>query len=94
MNRIAIEELEAWFFGDIQALRAAYPRLSANLGQRERYRDPDAIPGGTWECLERELRQVGYHKGGLQKIALARDVARHMQPERNRSQSSRLSIVG
>lgn len=87
LNRIAIEELEAWFFGDVPALCAAYPRLSVNLGQRERYRDPDAILGGTWECLERELQQGGYHKGGIQKIALARDVARHMEPSRNRSRS-------
>lgn len=87
LNRIAVEELEAWFFGDVPALCAAYPRLNANLGQREPYRDPDAISGGTWERLERELQQVGYHKGGLQKIALAREVTRHMQPERNRSRS-------
>jgi hypothetical protein len=87
LNRIAIEELEAWFFGDVPALRAAYPRLSASLGQRERYRDPDAIPGGTWECLERELQRGGYHKGGLQKIALARAVAAQMEPSRNRSRS-------
>ena len=25
VNRIAIEELEAWFFGDIEAMHAAYP---------------------------------------------------------------------
>ena len=28
VNRLAIEELEAWFFGDIEALRAAYPKRS------------------------------------------------------------------
>lgn len=87
LNRIAIEELEAWFFGDVEALRAVYPRLSATLGRRERYRDPDAIAGGTWERLEHELQQAGYHKGGLPKIAVARDVARHMDPQRNRSRS-------
>ncbi|EFO80275.1 hypothetical protein OSCT_1879 [Oscillochloris trichoides DG-6] len=87
INRIAVEELEAWFFGDIPALRAAYPRLSDSLGERRQYRDPDAITGGTWEALERELQRMGYHKGGLQKIVLARDVARYMIPERNRSRS-------
>jgi hypothetical protein len=33
LNRIAVEELEAWFFGDIEALRAVYPKLSATLGR-------------------------------------------------------------
>ena len=28
INRIAIEELEAWFFGDMEAVRAAYPKVS------------------------------------------------------------------
>lgn len=87
LNRIAVEELESWFFGDIPALCAAYPRLSRNLSERRSYRDPDAIAGGTWECLERELQRMGYYRGGLQKITLARDVARHMDPERNCSRS-------
>jgi hypothetical protein len=87
LNRIAVEELEAWFFGDIEALRAVYPRLSPTLGQREGYRDSDAIAGGTWERLEHELQQAGYHKGGLPKITVARAVASHMEPTRNRSRS-------
>jgi len=31
LNRLAIEELEAWFFNDIQALHTAHPRISLNL---------------------------------------------------------------
>jgi len=31
VNRLAIEELEAWFFGDVEALRAAYPRIPESL---------------------------------------------------------------
>ena len=27
LNRIVIEELEAWFFGDVQAIRQAYPKV-------------------------------------------------------------------
>ena len=27
LNRLAIEELEAWFFGDVDALHAVYPRV-------------------------------------------------------------------
>lgn len=47
VNRIAVEELEAWFFGDWSALQAAYPRVPATIPQKARFRDPDAIVGGT-----------------------------------------------
>ena len=87
LNRLAIEELEAWFFGDVEALHATYPRISLNLGNKAKYRDPDAITGGTWEALERELKRVGYYTGGLSKISAAREISLHMVPERNRSHS-------
>ena len=41
INRIAIEELEAWFFGDVQALTAAYPKVSLKLIKKAAYRDAD-----------------------------------------------------
>ena len=56
LNRIAIEELEAWFFGDVQALNQAYPKTPKTLGHKSRYKDPDSIKGGTWESMERELK--------------------------------------
>lgn len=89
LNRISVEELEAWFFGDITALVAAYPGVSPHLGNRAAYRDPDAIAGGTWEAIERELQRVGYYAGGLPKIELARTIAAHMDPARNSSDSFR-----
>lgn len=87
VNRLAIEELEAWFFGDVAALNAAYPRVPPSLGQRRRYRDPDAIPGGTWEALERVLQNAGYYSGGLPKVEAARKISAFMEPQRNRSKS-------
>ncbi len=84
LNRIAIEELEAWFFGDVEALRAAYPQVSETLAERAPYRDPDAVRGGTWEALARVL---GYSRDTFPKIAVARAVSAHMVPERNRSRS-------
>ena len=87
LNRLAIEELEAWFFGDVEALHAAYPRLSPTLGQRAKYRNPDAITGGTWEALERLLQRLSYFPEGLPKITVARKVSRHIDPVRNRSRS-------
>ena len=85
--RIAIEELEAWFFGDMSALRSAYPKVSANLEKHSKYRDPDAIAGGTWESLERILQRAGYYKSGMPKIEVAQRVAEHMRPDANRSRS-------
>lgn len=87
VNRLAIEELEAWFFGDTEALHAAYPRLQVSLMHRERYRDPDAVPGGTWESLERLLRHNGYYADRMPKIEVAKQVSAHMDPARNRSHS-------
>jgi hypothetical protein len=89
LNRLAIEELEAWYFGDVEAIHAAYSQVDANLGRRARYRDPDSIRGGTWEALERELKKVGYFQQGLGKIAAAKEISVHMIPERNRSVSFR-----
>lgn len=86
-NRIAVEELEAWFFGDWAAVRQAYPRVPATIDKRAPYRHPDAIVGGTAEALERLLQEAGYFSGGLGKIELARAVTPHMVPNRNRSPS-------
>lgn len=85
INRIVIEELEAWFFGDIEAIVAAYPRVDENLAAQAKYRNPDDIKGGTWEQLETVLAHD--HPGGLEKIRAAQDIAKHMVPERNRSKS-------
>jgi hypothetical protein len=87
VNRIAVEELEAWFFGDPEAVRAAFPKVSAAFETKRTLRQPDAIAGGTWEALERLLQSAGYHLGGLQKIAAATEISRHMDWGRNRSPS-------
>jgi len=87
INRIVVEELEAWFFGDVEALVAAFPRLPRTLARQARYRDPDAIRGGTAEALERLLQKHGYQLEGLRKIEVARRIAQQMDPDRNRSKS-------
>lgn len=88
-NRIAIEELEAWFFGDWVAVQAAYPRVPATIPQKASFRDPDAIAGGTWEAMERVFKKAGYFSTGLRKLELARSVAAYMDPNRNGSRSFR-----
>lgn len=92
VNRLAVEELEAWFFGDVEALRNAYPRVSKTLHNRQKYRDPDAITGGTWEALERLLK--GYYPNFLPKGVVAQNVAPHMEPSRNRSRSFQVFVEG
>ena len=87
VNRVAIEELEAWYFGDCAAVCSAYPRTSRNVPGKAAYRDPDAIRGGTWEAFERVMQRHGYFEAGLRKVEAARAVAKFMDPMRNRSDS-------
>jgi hypothetical protein len=70
-NRIAIEELEAWFFGDWDAVREVYPKVPHSVPRQQQYRDPDDIRGGTWEAFERVLQRSGYFKNGLRKTEAA-----------------------
>lgn len=87
VNRIAIEELEAWYFGDWPAVLQSYPRVSPTIPTKAAYRDPDAIAGGTWEAFERVLQKAGYFDTGLRKIEVARAVAAAMDPVRCMSPS-------
>lgn len=87
VNRIAIEELEAWYFGDWEAVRCAYPKVSRTVPNQAKYRDPDAIKGGTWEAFESLLKQKGYFKNGRSKEEIARNIAAHINPDCNRSHS-------
>ena len=87
VNRIAIEELEAWYFGDWEAVRNAYPRVARDTPRKAPYRDPDGILGGTWEAFERVLQRAGYFRTGLRKIEAAKAIAPHFDPNRNRSRS-------
>jgi hypothetical protein len=82
--RIAIEELEAWYFGDWQAVQAAYPRAPK---PPQHCRAPDAIRGGTWEAFERSMKKSGYFASGLRKIEAATKIAPYIDPDRNTSPS-------
>ena len=87
LNRIAIEELEAWYFGDWNAVCHAYPRVPPSVPERRGYRDPDSIQGGTCEAFERILKKHRYFRTGLRKIEAAEAIAPYIDPERNRSRS-------
>lgn len=94
INRLAIEELEAWFFGDIEALHAAYPRIPINLQSKAKYRNPDAIRGGTSEALEDLLIEKKYYRARIPKREVAQNIAQHMEPSRNRSKSFQVFVEG
>jgi len=85
-TRIAIEELEAWYFGDWEAVREIYPKAPATIAEKEAYRDPDKIHG-TWEAFERVLQKAGYFQSGLSKTEAARSLGKRVLPTRNRSHS-------
>ncbi|MBD2569819.1 DUF4276 family protein [Anabaena lutea] len=86
LHRIVVEELESWFIGDVAAIRAEYEKIPVSLSQQAKFRNPDAIKGGTWEELDKILKKYGYETG-LQKIDFAQKVSPHMDVENNQSRS-------
>lgn len=84
VNRIVIQELEAWFIADWPSLRAAYPALPAKAPKACCL--PESI-SRTWETLEFTLKRRGYFAGGLRKIELARAVASFFDFENSSSES-------
>jgi len=84
VNRIVIEELEAWFMGDIDALKSAFGSLRrAKFPKIFQYPDN----GGTWERLHRFLKKNGIYQSSYPKIDAARKIAPHIDLNRNRSRS-------
>lgn len=85
--RIACQELEAWYFGDPEALSDAFNDDSLRgIGNRARYRDPDAI--------ERPSDDLLYLVPAFQKVSGARLMARHLSRERNQSRSFQVMLDG
>ena len=75
---IAIEEGEAWFLGDIPAIKKAYPRVKSTV--LKRYKN-DSICG-TWELLAEAITP-----GKANKSEWARKIAPHMNVLKNSSPS-------
>ncbi len=91
VTRIVIEELEAWFMGDVEALKAAFTSLRrANFPGN--FNNPDN--GGTWERLHRFLKRHNIYRKSYPKIEAARRIAKHMDPESNRSRSFQSFMQG
>ena len=85
--RIACQELEAWYLGEPAALADAFDKPALqNLGRQARFRDPDALKRPAVE-IERLIPE-------FKKRSAARDMARHLTRERNRSGSFRALMEG
>jgi hypothetical protein len=88
---IAIEEGEAWYLGDLAAVREAYPR--AKEAVLNSYTN-DSICG-TWEKLadavfsggKQKLSKQGWQEVGKEKSNWANNIAPHMDVDNNLSPS-------
>ena len=87
VTRIAIEELEAWYFGDWEAVCSAYPRILQTIPNRSVYKQPGATQGGTWEAFEKIMKVFPHCKQDscLNKVEVAEALGQHINPECNRS---------
>lgn len=89
--RLAIEEMEAWYLGDVLAIKAAYP--NAKEAQIQAYVS-DSICG-TWERLAdaivsggaSKLKTDGWPASGVTKCEWAGRITPHMDVEANSSPS-------
>jgi hypothetical protein len=84
VNRIAIQELEAWFIGDIDALKKAFSSLRG-VSFPKSFQNPDKC--GKWEILHRFLRQNGIYRSNYPKIEAARKISQQIEISHNRSKS-------
>jgi hypothetical protein len=88
---IAVEEGEAWFLGDVAAVKAAYPTAKENI--LSAYKNDDIC--GTWERLAdavypggfQSLSAKGWQAIGAEKTVWSEKIAPHMNPEENASPS-------
>jgi hypothetical protein len=91
MFRLAIEEVEAWYLGDRQALRAAYPRAKADV--LNRYVQDSVCD--TWELLadavhaggSAAIKKAGWPLPGQIKCEWAGKIGPLLEPDRNTSPS-------
>ena len=84
--RIACRELEAWYWGDLNAVSKAYGVELRHLSAKRKYRNPDNIDHPKQE-LKRCLPQMSQIDG-------ARRIAPHMNLEENTSHSFQVFVQG
>lgn len=86
--RLACQELETWYLGDLDAVATAFDHPKANTpALRKKYADPDA-----WQKPSVEIQRL---VPGFQKGAGARAMAQHLrEPGNNRSHSYGKFVTG
>lgn len=81
--RVVMQELEAWYFGDLQAIEAAgLIKNGAQYARKAKFRNPDAI-----QNPKKELRKLIVPYPG--QTDMARRFVKHMDVGRNSSTSFR-----
>jgi hypothetical protein len=89
--RLAIEEIEAWYFGDRDALISAYPKAKVDILNRY----VQDSPCGTWELLadavypggSTAVKKAGWPLPGQIKHEWAERIGPRLDPNRNTSPS-------
>lgn len=94
LSRIAIEELEAWYFGNWPAVCRSYTSLPTGTDAKAKYRNSDEITGGTWEAFERECKKHGLFVSGLRKVEAAREIGSQVDFRENKSPSLQKLVNG
>lgn len=84
--RIACHELEAWYFGDLEAVSLAYGKNHGKIAQKKKYRILDEIVAPKMELQA----IVPEH----QQIDGAKRIAEYIEIERNTSVSFRMFVSG
>ena len=84
--RIVCRELESWYFGDLDAVEAAYGKSLKSLRNRSKYRIPDIIidPKSAIKKVLPELTQIDG----------ARRIGKHMLIDKNSSHSFHVFVDG
>ncbi len=96
--RLAIEEIEAWYLGDRDALMAAYPKAKKKV--LDNYIQDEVC--GTWEVLAdavhpkgaAAVKKAGWPSSGLLKHKWAKDIPIHMSVDLNTSPSFKKFVEG
>ena len=89
--RLAVEEIEAWILGDLNAVRRAYPLAREYI--LTSYVQESIC--GTWEVLadalfhggSERLTEIGYPLIGREKCRWAENIGQYMEVDKNRSPS-------
>ncbi len=84
--RIAIHELESWFFGDLKAIDRAYNSKLSKHRKTSKFRDPDKLANPSEE-LSKILNSYS-------KISWSKKISKEMDIENNSSRSFNEFVSG